>query len=207
MQSFFDANHLPCLPLTHFVHHRRDPTEERISQDCVRQRMSSSCRQHEYFSRRGTHHALCHLVPGGLSSHTSTSPTSVVQDVTPCCRATQGRTSLGAGSKPEESSTTSITGTTSTTSITSEGSEDSEEEDDEEIRDCVIVGGGIAGLAAAADLEKAGCDFVLLEAGQCSTAVQCSTVHTRRSLSWKWVAIAWAQDGVHVSSGNSVLLV
>lgn len=33
------------------------------------------------------------------------------------------------------------------------------------MRDCVIIGGGIAGLAAAADLERAGLDFVLLEAG------------------------------------------
>lgn len=40
------------------------------------------------------------------------------------------------------------------------------EEDDEELRDCVIVGAGIAGLAAAADLEKAGLDFVLVEAGE-----------------------------------------
>lgn len=45
------------------------------------------------------------------------------------------------------------------------------EEGDEEVRDCVIVGGGIAGLAAAADLEKAGCNFVLLEAGAVSSSV------------------------------------
>lgn len=38
-------------------------------------------------------------------------------------------------------------------------------EEKEEVLDCVIVGGGIAGLAAAADLEKAGLNFVLLEAG------------------------------------------
>lgn len=38
-------------------------------------------------------------------------------------------------------------------------------EEDDEVRDCVIVGGGIAGLAAAADLERGGLDFVLLEAG------------------------------------------
>lgn len=66
---------------------------------------------------------------------------------------------LGVGSKPEESSTSSTS------------SEESDEEYEEEIRDCVIVGGGIAGLAAAADLEKAGCDFILLEAG---------AVYTRR---------------------------
>lgn len=34
-----------------------------------------------------------------------------------------------------------------------------------EHRECVIVGGGIAGLAAAADLSRAGLDFILLEAG------------------------------------------
>ncbi|CAM9111164.1 unnamed protein product [Scytosiphon promiscuus] len=37
-------------------------------------------------------------------------------------------------------------------------------EDCDEVRDCVIVGAGIAGLAAAADLERAGLNFVLLEA-------------------------------------------
>lgn len=39
------------------------------------------------------------------------------------------------------------------------------EVDDAEYRPCVIIGGGIAGLAAAAELERAGLDFVLLEAG------------------------------------------
>lgn len=35
-----------------------------------------------------------------------------------------------------------------------------------EHRQCVIIGGGIAGLAAAAELEHAGVDFVLVEAGE-----------------------------------------
>ncbi|CAN0164560.1 unnamed protein product, partial [Ectocarpus fasciculatus] len=35
---------------------------------------------------------------------------------------------------------------------------------EEEIRDCVVVGAGIAGLAAAADLQQAGMDLVVLEA-------------------------------------------
>lgn len=34
-----------------------------------------------------------------------------------------------------------------------------------EFRPCVIIGGGIAGLAAARDLEQAGLDFILLEGG------------------------------------------
>lgn len=38
--------------------------------------------------------------------------------------------------------------------------------DSDEERDCVIIGGGIAGLAASADLEESGVDFVLLEAGE-----------------------------------------
>lgn len=40
---------------------------------------------------------------------------------------------------------------------------DSEENEE---RDCVVIGGGIAGLAASADLEESGMDFVLLEAGK-----------------------------------------
>lgn len=40
------------------------------------------------------------------------------------------------------------------------------EEDGEEIRDCVVVGAGIAGLAAGADLQQAGMDLVVLEAGE-----------------------------------------
>lgn len=50
-------------------------------------------------------------------------------------------------------------------SAKSDTEEDEVGEDDDEIRDCVIVGAGIAGLAAAADLEGSGLDFVLLEAG------------------------------------------
>lgn len=45
-----------------------------------------------------------------------------------------------------------------------EGGKEGDDEEDK-IRDCVVVGGGIAGLAVAADLEKAGIEFVLLEAG------------------------------------------
>lgn len=36
----------------------------------------------------------------------------------------------------------------------------------EEIRDCVIVGAGIAGLAAGADLQQTGMDLIVLEAGE-----------------------------------------
>lgn len=44
-----------------------------------------------------------------------------------------------------------------------------------EIRDCVVIGGGIAGLAAARDLQAKGVDFVLLEAGayECGGGCRC----------------------------------
>eukprot|EP00903_Cladosiphon_okamuranus_P012790 g11954.t1 len=42
--------------------------------------------------------------------------------------------------------------------------EDAGEDAGEELRDCVIVGAGVAGLSTAIDLERAGVDFVLLEA-------------------------------------------
>ena len=60
---------------------------------------------------------------------------------------------------------------------------------EEEVRDCVIIGGGIAGLAAAADLEEVGMDFVLLEAGTRTTQIACvcfrELVRVLQSFSWR----------------------
>lgn len=50
--------------------------------------------------------------------------------------------------------------------LAAEHEEGTAEDAAEELRDCVVVGAGVAGLAAAADLERAGSDFVLLEAGE-----------------------------------------
>lgn len=51
-----------------------------------------------------------------------------------------------------------------------------------ERRQCVIIGGGIAGLAAAAELESAGLDFILLEAGGYFTT-ECVTFELRGIIS------------------------